>query len=77
MTLIDPKLNIWEIKLKLSKGAVKFRTNESWTTNWGGDTFSEGTCVYFGNNIEVKEAGYYNIRLDLLQKTYQFIPISE
>lgn len=77
MTLIDPKLNIWEVKIELKEGGIKFRTNESWTTNWGGETFPKGNCVYFGDNIEVKEAGYYNIRLDLLQKSYQFIPLSQ
>ncbi|MDT0558189.1 SusF/SusE family outer membrane protein [Ichthyenterobacterium sp. W332] len=75
MTLIDAKLNIWEIKIVLKEGGVKFRTNESWTTNWGGETFPKGECIYFGDNIEVKEAGYYHIRLDLLKKNYQFIPI--
>jgi hypothetical protein len=77
MALIDPKLNIWEIKLKLKEGGIKFRTNESWTTNWGGATFPEGDCIYFGDNIVVSEAGYYSIRLDLLQKKYQFNLIAE
>lgn len=77
MKLIDPKLNIWEVKLKLKTGGIKFRTNESWTTNWGGETFPDGDCIYFGDNIVVKDAGYYSIRLDLLQKKYHFIPIVE
>ncbi len=72
LKLTNTKLNIWELEIELLEGDIKFRTNNSWTKNWGGNTFPEGNCIYYGDNIKV-EAGYYRIILDLNKKQYQFI----
>ena len=41
--------------------AVKFRANDAWATNWGGDVFPTGTATLGGDNIAVPESGTYLI----------------
>ncbi|GAB2765508.1 DUF6090 family protein [Salinimicrobium soli] len=72
MKLIDPEKSLWELDVSLKQGEVKFRTRDSWRTNWGGKTFPSGTTIYFGDNIPVEE-GDYRVRLNLLENTYEFI----
>lgn len=72
MKLKDEYLSIWELDIKLSEGDVKFRTRNSWTQNWGGDSFPKGYAQYYGRNIHVDEAGLYHIKLNLSENTYEF-----
>jgi hypothetical protein len=65
--------NIWEIDLFLKVGRLKFRCRDSWSQNWGGDTFPNGEAVYFGGDIPVSEAGNYHIILNLSKNSYDFI----
>ena len=67
----DVMNSIWEDTLTFSEGSVKFRCRDSWSQNWGGNTFPTGEAVWFGPNIEV-EPGRYHVRLDLSQNTYSF-----
>lgn len=71
MKLTDPENSIWEVDVVLSEGNVKFRTRDSWLTNWGGKTFPAGNTIYFGDNIAVKP-GKYHVKLNLLENTYEF-----
>lgn len=48
----------------------KFRTNFSWSTNWGCDTFPGGTAVQSGNDILVDVSGTYNITFNRLTLAY-------
>lgn len=51
----------WEIKgITLTDGSIKFRANDGWDINWGGDVNSLTTNN--GGNIAV-EAGTYDIKL--------------
>lgn len=75
MLLVDEAKSIWEVKLELKKGTVKFRTRDSWNENWGGDTFPKGKAIYFWENIPVEEAGRYRVILNLSEKTYEFIKL--
>ncbi len=63
--------SVWEDTLTFSEGSVKFRCRDSWSQNWGGNTFPTGEAIWFGPNIEV-EPGRYHVRLDLSQNTYSF-----
>ena len=76
MTLIDEQKSIWETKIKLSNGSIKFRDGNSWLTNWGGESFPSGNTKWFGSNIPVKK-GYYKVTLNLTDKTYEFKLIKE
>lgn len=73
MTLIDEDQSIWEIKLYLKEGAVKFRCRDSWAQNWGGTTFPKGKAYFEGQDIPVSEAGNYRVVLNLTENTYEFI----
>ena len=68
---------VFETELFLKKGMVKFRCNDSWIKNWGGDTFPEGEAISDGINIKVDQPGQYHIRLDLNQNSYYFLKLSE
>ena len=55
-----------------SSGEVKFRVNQNWTTNWGGDTFPSGIAFLNGPNIPVLE-GTYNVTFNRLSREYNFM----
>lgn len=63
----------FEISMTLTDGAVKFRANDSWDTNWGGATFPSGTAVPGGPDISVT-AGAYIITFNPTTLTYNFEP---
>ena len=58
--------------LSLNIGEVKFRKDNSWTTNWGASAFPSGTGVQDGVNIPVAFAGNYSITFDRLSGQYNF-----
>lgn len=51
---------------------AKFRANDEWVDDWGGDEFPSGTAVYKGNNIYIPESGTYTVTLNLNDLTYNF-----
>ena len=57
----------------LKRGIVKFRCRDSWAQNWGGSSFPTGPAEFDGMDIVVDEEGIYHIRLNLDEKTYEFI----
>jgi hypothetical protein len=73
--MVETEHSIFERELFLNEGEVKFRSNDSWIKNWGGDTFPDGEAIHDGNNIHVDESGKYLIRLDLNSNTYSFIKV--
>lgn len=63
----DPETNRWTRTTTLTAGkAFKFRANNSWDINLGGDI---NNLVYDGDNIAVTEGGTYLITLDLSDPT--------
>ena len=53
-------LGYWEAKdITLASGEIKFRANDDWAINWGGDV---NALTQGGNNISV-DAGTYDIKL--------------
>lgn len=69
MALIDEKEGVWEIKIHLSKGRFKFRANDSWSQNWGENSYSPGSLLMNGKDIQVEE-GFYHIRINLSDNDY-------
>lgn len=65
------EIGIWEITLPLRKGEVKFRANDSWVINWGGNSFPKDQCIPHGIDIQVQE-GNYHIILNLKTQEYSF-----
>ena len=57
----DPHL--WTATLTLSDGEAKFRANDAWDMNWGGNTARSGYATKDGPNVPVV-AGTYFIRFN-------------
>lgn len=60
---------------QFSAGLVKFRLEDSWETNYGGDTFPSGTATINGVNINVP-AGVFKVTFNLQTGEYSFTPPS-
>jgi len=60
----NPATKTWSITLDLVPGAIKFRANDDWPINLG-DTGSDLSLEYDGDNISIAAAGNYTIILDL------------
>jgi hypothetical protein len=76
MVLTDIENHIWEIELYLKEGRVKFRCRDSWAQNWGvrgNNDFPEGIAVQDGADIEIPEAGTYQIIFKPITGEFQFI----
>lgn len=63
----DNANQLWKLRVNLTAGAVKFRKNHDWGTNFGG---ANGNLVAGGADIAVANAGTYDIVLDLIANTY-------
>lgn len=61
--------------LVITSGAVKFRQDNSWTTNWGGSTFPSGTGTLNGPDIPT-QAGTYDVTFNRTNGTYTFLGTS-
>jgi hypothetical protein len=49
----------------MTAGEFKFRANDAWTINLGGDSDADDSMNYDGPNLSVAAAGSYNVVLDL------------
>lgn len=61
----NPTTKKWEITIALSAGEFKFRANNGWSINLGGDSDGDGSMDYGGPNLTVATAGTYTVILDL------------
>jgi hypothetical protein len=52
-------------------GHVKFRQDDSWNTNWGGDTFPSGYGIRNGPDISIQE-GFYDVSFNRVTGEYSF-----
>ncbi len=57
--------------IPLTTGLVKFRQDNSWNTNWGGDVWPSGPTTV-GNIPSVQ--GYYNVTFNRTTGAYSFLP---
>ncbi|HSQ86108.1 MAG TPA: hypothetical protein VLM43_15460 [Desulfobacterales bacterium] len=62
----------WKGIIELKAGQVKFRANDNWARNWGGNSFPEGELNQNGDNITV-EPGMYQVIVDIIKNNYEFI----
>ena len=58
----DPETALWTVTTTLGTGEFKFRANDGWDINLGGDI---NNLSFGGDNIPVTEEGTYTISLDL------------
>ncbi len=61
--------------INLVAGEVKFRKDNSWTTNWGSTTFPSGTGTQDGPNIPVNVDSVYSIQFNRSTGVYLFTDI--
>lgn len=66
----------WMLTVQLTQGEMKFRANDSWAVNWGGDSFPTGTAFRDGSNISVPASGYYTIYFNDATGAYHFEGLS-
>lgn len=62
----------WTLTLQLVQGEIKFRANNSWDVNWGGNDFPSGTGVRGGLNIQVPTTSYYTVTFNDVTGAYNF-----
>lgn len=55
----------WEGSVALTAGEFKFRANNAWAINLGGDPDADGSMNYDGPNLSVAAGGTYTVVLDL------------
>ena len=55
----------WEGDVVLTAGEYKFRANNAWTINLGGDNDDDGYMNYDGPNLSAAAGGSYHVVLDL------------
>jgi len=60
----DETNHVWQGKLNLTTGEIKFRANDGWDINLG-DNLGDGTLEYSAANIQITAPGLYTITLDL------------
>lgn len=60
----------------LKAGAVKFRQDNAWIVNWGGDTFPSGVAYQNGPDIPIPILGNYDITFNRLTGEYFFFCVS-
>jgi hypothetical protein len=64
--------DLWEGRIDLVVGEVKFRADNDWVYNWGGTDFPVGKGVKDGPNLMVPEAGKYKITFNTKTLDYSF-----
>lgn len=70
----DESSDVWEGVFDLKEGEVKFRANNEWYINWGGDEFPSGDMVTDGPNIKVPK-GKYLVSINLESNKYSFTKV--
>lgn len=55
----------WEGTIAMTAGEFKFRANNAWAINLGGDPDEDGSMNYDGPNLSVAADGTYSVVLDL------------
>jgi hypothetical protein len=67
--------HLWTGTLTLSDGEAKFRADDAWTMNWGGDTSPSGYATKDGPNIPVAGATYF-VRFNDATGEYSFMTVN-
>jgi len=62
----------YSLQVALTTGAVKFRKNNTWDINWGGNDFPTGTATNNGNDINITTASTYLVQFEPLTGAYSF-----
>jgi starch-binding outer membrane protein SusE/F len=69
--------HLWSMVINLSVGEAKFRQDDAWTVNWGGEGFPEGIGTQGGPNIPIPAVGEYTITFNSNTGAYKFVYTSD
>ncbi len=64
--------HLWTLQIELTEGLAKFRANDDWAINWGGENFPADFGEQDGDDIVVSHAGLYNVSLNDSSGLYYF-----
>ena len=70
----NPETLAWEATITLAADEFKFRANDDWAINWGGET---NNLVQDGGNLRISEAGTYFIQFFPLCETKSYCTITK
>lgn len=70
----NPQTRAWEGTIELTADEFKFRANDSWEINWGGET---GNLTQDGNSLTISEAGTYFIQFFPLCETKSYCTLTK
>lgn len=74
MTETAPGSGLWTLTINLTANEIKFRENNSWTSNWGNTSFPSGIGIFDSpNNIPIPQSGNYTITFNRTTLAYSFI----
>lgn len=62
--------------LSLNNGGLKFRQDNDWPNNWGGNTWPSGTGIFNQDGVDVQAVqGIYNVTFNRTTLEYSFVQI--
>ena len=70
----NPETRAWEGIIDLAADEFKFRANDDWAINWGGE---EGNLTQDGPNLKIAEAGKYFVQFWALCETKSYCIITK
>jgi hypothetical protein len=74
--MTDDGIIYYLLDFPLVTGEVKFRQDDSWCLNWGGETFPSGTGFQDGPNIIIVNGSNYDITFNRLTGEYSFVCVN-
>ncbi|TVR80412.1 MAG: SusF/SusE family outer membrane protein [Saprospirales bacterium] len=69
--------DVWRTTVFLVEGELKFRAENDWAINWGGETFPTGIAVPNGDDIVVDQEGDYLVTFNVATLEYSFLIIED
>ena len=70
----NPETRAWEATVTLAADEFKFRANDGWDINWGGDNLTN--LVQNGKNLKIEKAGKYFVQFFPLCETKSYATIT-
>jgi len=70
----NPETRAWEATVTLAADEFKFRANDGWDINWGGDDLTN--LVQNGKNLKIEKAGKYFVQFFPLCETKSYATIT-
>jgi hypothetical protein len=71
--LTDDGIIYYLTDFALTSGIMRFRQDDMWCNNWGGDSFPDGIAYLYGPNIPIINGSNYDITFNLQTGEYSFV----